>query len=161
MYLFMLNMKIIPRKAVQTDLDLYFDWTNDVDTRNNSFNTQLVDYQSHINWFINKIIDKKALLLVFENEEKTAIGQVRIEQKPTENIIGISIDRNFRGLGLAVPMLEIACKSFFDEFDKKNIHAYIKKTNLASLKSFQKAGFELINELLIGEEESYLLAKKY
>jgi [ribosomal protein S5]-alanine N-acetyltransferase len=152
-------MKIIPRKATETDLDLYFNWTNDPDTRSNSFNTQIVDYQIHTNWFLNKIIDEKALLLVFENEEQIPVGQVRIEQKPNENIIGISIDRNFRGFGLAVPILEISCKTFFEEFDEKTIHAYIKKTNLASVKSFQKAGFEEEKELLIDNEPSYLLVK--
>jgi RimJ/RimL family protein N-acetyltransferase len=153
-------MKTTSRKAIESDLDLYFNWTNDTDTRSNSFNTQIIDYQLHTNWFLSKIIDKKALLLVFENEEKIPVGQIRIEQKPTENIIGISIDKNFRGLGLAVSMLEVSCNIFFEEFKETNIHAYIKKNNLASIKSFQKAGFELANELLIGKEESFLLEKK-
>ena len=149
------------RKANISDLDLYFEWTNDPSTRSNSFNTQEVDYQEHTNWFSKKIEDKKALLLVFENEENIPVGQIRIEQKTDENIIGISIDKNFRGLGLAVPMLTSACEVFFIEFQAKNIHAYIKKTNLASLKSFKKAGFEIINELVISNEASYLLEKKY
>ena len=61
-------MKITPRKATESDIDLYFNWTNDTDTRNNSFNTQVVDYQSHTNWFLKKIVDKNTLMLVFENE---------------------------------------------------------------------------------------------
>ncbi len=152
-------MKITPRKAKKTDLDLYFDWANDSDTRNNSFDSQTIDYQTHTNWFLRKIVDKNTLLLVFENEEQTPVGQVRIEQKTNENIIGISIDKNFRGLGLAVPMLENSCKIFFEEFDEKVIHAYIKKSNLASVKSFKKAGFQEEKELLIGNEISYLLVK--
>lgn len=153
-------MQIHHRKTNKNDLDLYFNWTNDPATRNNSFNTQIVDYQIHTNWFLNKIEDNKALLLVFENEENIAVGQIRIEQKSTENIIGISIDKDFRGKGLAVRMLEISCQEFFKTFQENNIHAYIKKTNLASLNSFKKAGFEIINELLINEEVSYLLEKK-
>ncbi len=154
-------MQIHHRKAKISDLDLYFEWANDPATRSNSFNTQEVDYQEHTEWFSRKVKDKKALLLVFENEENIPVGQVRIEQKTEENIIGISIDKNFRGLGLAVPMLTTACEVFFTEFQAKNIHAYIKKTNLASLNSFRKAGFETINELIISNEASYLLEKKY
>lgn len=154
-------MQIQHRKANISDLDLYFEWTNNPITRSNSFNTQKVDYQEHTNWFSGKVEDKKALLLVFENKENIPVGQIRIEQKTDENIIGISIDKNFRGLGLAVPMLTSACEVFFIEFQAKNIHAYIKKTNLASLKSFKKAGFEIINELVISNEASYLLEKKY
>ena len=152
-------MNITPRKATEIDLDLYFNWTNDTDTRNNSFNNQVVDYQTHTSWFLRKLVDKNTLLLVFENEEQIPVGQVRIEQKLSENIIGISIDKNFRGLGLAVIMLEISCKIFFEEFDEKTIYAYIKKVNLASIKSFKKAGFEEEKELLIGNEPSYLLVK--
>jgi RimJ/RimL family protein N-acetyltransferase len=154
-------MQIYHRKAKISDLDLYFVWTNDPATRCNSFSTQEVDYQEHTIWFSKKIEDKKAILLVFENEENIPVGQIRIEQKTEENIIGISIDKNFRGLGLAVPMLTSACEVFFIEFQAKNIHAYIKKTNLASLNSFKKAGFEIINELVISNEASYLLEKKY
>jgi RimJ/RimL family protein N-acetyltransferase len=110
---------------------------------------------------LRKIEDEKALLLMFENDENIPIGQIRIELKTDENIIGISIDKNFRGLGLAVPMLTVACETFFTKFQAKNIHAYIKKTNLASLNSFKKAGFEIINELTISKEASYLLEKKY
>lgn len=153
-------MQIKSRKATKQDLDLYFSWANDIDTRNNSFNSQLVDYQEHTNWFLKKIEDKKALLLVFENEENIPIGQVRIEQKPNENIIGISIDKSFRGLGLAVPMLESACKIFFETFQEKSINAYIKKTNLASLNSFKRVGFEIIDELLINQVLSCALTKK-
>lgn len=154
-------MQIHYRKAETSDLDLYFEWTNDPATRSNSFNTQEVDYQEHTNWFLRKIEDKKALLLVFENEENIQVGQIRIEQKTDENVIGISIDKNFRGLGLAVSMLTTSCTVFFTEFKEKNIHAYIKKTNLASLNSFLKAGFEVVKELLISNEPSYLLEKKY
>lgn len=154
-------MQIHHRKAKISDLDLYFEWTNDPATRSNSFNTQEVDYQEHTNWFSRKVEDKNALLLVFENEENIPVAQIRIEQKTNENIIGISIDKNFRGLGLALPMLSNACEAFFTEFQAKNIHAYIKKTNLASLNSFKKAGFEIINELVISNEASYLLEKKY
>ena len=154
-------MKITPRKATVSDLDLYFNWTNDPDTRNNSFNLQSIDYQSHIEWFSWKINDKNTLMLVFENEDNIPVGQVRIEKKVTENIIGISIDKNFRGLGLAVTMLDVSCKMFFEQFDETIIHAYIKKANLASVKSFKKVGFDEEKELLIGEEESYLLVKNY
>jgi RimJ/RimL family protein N-acetyltransferase len=154
-------MQIHHRKAKLSDLNLYFEWTNDPSTRSNSFSTQEVDYQEHIQWFSKKVEDKRALLLVFENEENIPVGQIRIEQKTEENIIGISIDKKFRGLGLAVPMLTSACEVFFIKFQAKNIQAYIKKTNLASLNSFKKAGFDIINELLISNEASFLLEKKY
>lgn len=152
-------MQISHRKATESDLDLYFNWTNDEETRKNSFNNQSTDYQSHTNWFLNKISDEKTLMLVFENEEKIPVGQIRFEKKTSENIIGISIDKHFRGKGLAVPMLKIASEQFFNEFQENNIHAYIKVTNLASFNSFKKAGFEEEKTLFVNEEMSYLLVK--
>lgn len=152
-------MQISHRKATESDLDLYFNWTNEKETRNNSFNKQPVDYQLHTNWFLNKISDKDTIMLVFENEEKIPVGQIRIEKKTSENIIGISIDKHFRGKGLAVPMLKIATEQFFETFQGNSIHAYIKIINLASLNSFKKAGFEEEKTLLVNEEMSYLLIK--
>ena len=122
-------MQIQHRKANISDLDLYFEWTNNPITRSNSFNTQEVDYQEHTNWFSGKVEDKKALLLVFENKENIPVGQIRIEQKTDENIIGISIDKNFRGLGLAVPMLTSACEVFFIEFQAIPVETIIMYNN--------------------------------
>lgn len=142
-----INQQLYPRKAKIDDIDLFFEWANDPTTRQNSFDTKPIDYQTHTEWFKGKIVDGNCLILVFENDIQQTVGQVRIEKKETENVIGVSIDKNFRGKGLASLMIEMACSEFFDTFSNENtVSAYIKNKNIASQKSFKTAGFECFSK---------------
>jgi RimJ/RimL family protein N-acetyltransferase len=147
------------RKANLLDTDIYFNWANDKTTRENSFDTKPIIYENHVKWFSQKIQDKKALLLIFEDENNTPIGQIRIENKDNEHVIGISIDTNFRGKGYAAKMYVKACQEYYTIFGKSIIHAYIKKENIASIKSFEKAGFLLKSRLNYAGFETILMYK--
>ncbi len=147
------------RKTNKDDIDLYFEWANDETTRQNSFNSEKISFELHCKWFLNKIEDKNTLMLIFENEINQAIGQVRIEQKADENVIGISIDKSFRGKGFASKIIEIASDEFFKKYNLKSIIAYIKKENQGSLKGFQKANFKIIREEIINNSISFVLEK--
>lgn len=134
------------RVARPDDVQLYFDWANDPDTRQQSFRTEPIPFTMHQAWFSRKLADPNALLLVFERDGQ-AIGQVRIEHLRDENVIGISLDKAFRGKGLSVPLLTMATAEFFACFsDEHIIHAYIKPGNQASARAFERAGFRLSGE---------------
>ena len=73
---------------------LFFEWTNEPQVRQNSYQTEPVLLKNHEIWFKNKINDDNCTLLVFENHLKQAIGQVRIEKKDQNlALIGISNDK--------------------------------------------------------------------
>lgn len=152
-------MKFSFRKAQKKDLFLLFGWANDEVTRKNSFQTENISIENHTKWFENKISDESTFILIFENELEQPIGQVRIENKQNERIIGISIDKNFRGKGLASKLITAACKQYFKQNGECVINAYIKTENHSSTKSFQKSGFEIKDTLMINQTESYLLQK--
>lgn len=134
------------RLAWPDDVRLYFDWTNDPDTRQQSFQTEPIPFANHQAWFARKLADPSALLLVFEYDGQP-VGQVRIERLPGENVIGISLDKAFRGKGLSVPLLNQATAEFFTRFPSEPlIHAYIKPDNRASARAFERAGFRLSGE---------------
>ncbi len=150
-------MIIKPRKATERDLMLYFDWANETDTRKNSFSSEKISLDTHKQWFLSKINDENACMIIFENESNAALGQVRIEKKTEENIIGISIAKEYRGLGLAKAMIVLGTEEFFEKFEnEKEIQAYIKVGNEASKKSFLSAGFELLSQ----DKEQYKLQLK-
>jgi RimJ/RimL family protein N-acetyltransferase len=135
-------MNLITRAANEKDTLLYFNWVNEIITRKYSFNSGKISFENHEKWFLEKLKDENVLLLVFEDQNKNQIGQVRLEKKTNENIIGISIDFNFRGKGFAYEMIIKACKLFFKKYKKENyILAYIKNENIASINSFLKSGF--------------------
>ena len=145
-------MQLQFRKATEADILLYFEWTNDELTRQNSFSSELISFETHKNWFTNKINSKNNSFYLFLDEEQKCVGQVRIEILDTETVIGISVDKNFRGLGLASEMIRAATTDFKFQH-KSDIIAYIKPENRASISSFLKVGFEKV----ISENNKYLL----
>ncbi|QJD77476.1 GNAT family N-acetyltransferase [Spirosoma rhododendri] len=144
-------MILTHRPAQPDDSALYFNWANDPYTRRQSFNSNPISAETHANWFTRKLIDANAMLLVFENEAGEPVGQVRFERKPEadmpdEIIIGLSIDANYRGQGLASQMIEQGCAACRAQWGDVPVHAYIKPDNRASVRAFERAGFTLSGE---------------
>ena len=75
------------RKASKQDCKIYFDWANDEVVREQSFNSNVIAFETHNTWFKTIICNPKALLLVFENENKKPIGQVRFQNEEKNNLI--------------------------------------------------------------------------
>ncbi|MBB3837360.1 RimJ/RimL family protein N-acetyltransferase [Runella defluvii] len=137
-----LNRTLSFRKAIGSDVDLYFEWANDEGTRQNSFNSDPIPYDKHVDWFVKKIQAPNSLMLVFENHLKQPVGQVRIDKNDDESVIGISIANHFRGNGFATSMIAQSIQAFFETFEtESSVIAYIKLANLASKKAFERAGF--------------------
>ena len=139
-----INRTITFRKANESDLMLYFDWTNDETVRENSYKSEPISLENHSNWFKNKINDVDCMMLVFENHLNQPIGQVRI-QKQNEKLalIGISNDSIHRGKGYASKMIALASKEFLNQNHDFCLSAYIKLENTSSEKAFEKAGYQL------------------
>lgn len=142
----LIHSKINPislRVANINDLTLYFDWTNDPEVREKSFNSKPISLDAHTEWFNKKIIDTNCMMLVGQTLEKTPVGQVRFEKDNVTNtsIVGISVDKEFRGRGLASKILTRASNYFLNENPEYTIEAYIKINNQESISVFSKAGF--------------------
>lgn len=130
------------RVAAPDDVLLYFNWANDPDTRQQSFNSAPIPWEAHQAWFARKVSDPNALLLVFEREPGEPVGQVRFEkQADNEVIIGISVDKAFRGRGLASQLIADGCEVCRTLWGNVPVSAYIKPDNQPSMRVFEKAGF--------------------
>ncbi|GAB3960893.1 hypothetical protein GCM10028805_59260 [Spirosoma harenae] len=139
------------RTAQLSDTRLYFDWTNDPATRQQSFNSAPISLETHTAWFTRKLTDPNALLLVFSDEANQPVGQVRFERMPVadmpdEIIISVSVDAKQRGKGLASQLIQQGCAICQKRWEAVAIHAYIKPENQASINAFQRAGFRLSGE---------------
>ena len=140
---------------------LYFNWANDSIVREQSYYSDVIDFDAHKMWFKTKINDSTCSMLIFQNEEKLQIGQIRsqIESK-NHALIGISIAKEHRKKGYASEMLKISTQYFLDSNKKFTIMAFIKKENLNSKYAFVKAGFEFESEITHENIESFLYIKK-
>lgn len=133
------------------DMKLYFDWANDPSVREQSYHSDVIDFENHKIWFESKLKDTSVELLIFQNEENFNIGQVRIQkQNKKEALIGISIAIEHRGNGYAKEMLELSSNYFLEMNQEYQINAFIKENNLSSKYAFEKAGFEF-KEIVIYE----------
>tara|TARA_B110000240_G_scaffold119248_1_gene133481 strand:- start:1968 stop:2996 length:1029 start_codon:yes stop_codon:yes gene_type:complete len=127
------------RKCVNKDIKLLYNWSNDKLVRSQSFNSNKITIKEHEKWFAEKVENEKSLILINEFENKP-VGVVRFELETFNSLIGILIDKNCRGKGLSSYMLIKSSEKYFETFSKP-ILAYIKESNIASLKTFKKAGF--------------------
>lgn len=139
------------RKANSNDVELVFNWSNDKLVRSQSFNSNEINYKEHKQWFANRLKNINSFLLINQLENEP-IGLVRFEIEETNTIVGLLLDEKYRGKGLSHLMLIKSCGKYFESF-KMPILAYIKTTNVASVKAFEKAGFmfyknDTVNDIL-------------
>lgn len=131
------------RRPTISDMKLYFDWANDPDVREQSYNSNPIDLKNHKRWFESALKNDVYYMYVFVNSDNEDVGQVRIQkQNDREALIGISIASNHRGKGYAKDMLLLAADSFLESNKGFLVNAYIKESNLSSKFSFEKAGFQ-------------------
>lgn len=148
------------RKATEADTQLYFDWANDSCVREQSFNSNMIDFENHKKWFKSKLEDESCLLFIFQNEEKLNVGQIRMQKENAKEVlIGISIASEHRGKGFAREMLQTASDHFLDSNPNFQINAFIKETNLSSKYAFEKAGFEFQNMINYENFQSFHYTK--
>ena len=97
---------------------------------------------------------------LFYIDNNIPVGQVRIDKSNGEVIIGISIDKDFRGKSLGVDMLKLACDNYFELHPNAIIIAYIKEENISSYNIFNKAGFDNDEKVVEHGFKSYKLYKR-
>ena len=150
-------MEVSYRIANAGDLQLFFKWTNDLEVRLNSYNSQPITLEEHAHWFLSKVNDGKTLFYIAEIKNQPA-GMVRFDIKDDNSIVSISVDKDFRGMGLASILLKDCCESYF-KIESKPVLAYIKSKNAASIHSFQKAHFSFLRDENFNGIESQVYIK--
>ncbi|MCZ2392879.1 MAG: GNAT family N-acetyltransferase [Chitinophagales bacterium] len=153
------HSKIIPtlkvRKAQLNDWDFTFQWANDTLTRENSFSSEAIPLETHKKWWTSKISSESSYYYIFEIKDKE-VGVVRFDKNEDNGYdIGITINPEERGKGLSSIILKKGCSVFFEE-KETTIKAYIKERNIASIRSFTKAGFTFVDKVIINKENSLL-----
>ena len=135
------------REVTENDSELIFNWSNDPLVRSQSFKSNKIEFKNHENWLKEKLINNNSLLLInqFKNNN---IGLVRFEVEKDNCTVGILLDKKYRGQGLSSLMLRISSAFYFNRF-LIPISAYIKESNIASIKSFEKAGYKFFNNITV------------
>lgn len=136
------------RLADMTDMERVFNLSNDDFVRKNSINKSKILWENHVQWFSEKIKNAREPFYIFEDKAGNFVAQVRFNKENEEFVISVSLEKNFRGKGLAAHIIKTAS----EKFGKYPLSAYIKKNNIPSVKAFIKAGYVFVEEKVINNE---------
>ena len=142
------SCELFLRKATSQDRDLLFNWANEPLTRKNSFNSDLIEYETHCEWFSEMMSNNNQYqyILVCKNADLVGtvdVGQIRVDVDEGIGKISYSIDEVYRGYGFGRRVLCLIKSSI--KKDCPNIQKLIgevKPNNIASIKSFMEEGYE-------------------
>jgi len=151
-------LSISLRKASGEDVMLVYKWSNDPLVRKNSYSSEAITLEDHKQWYLAKINAPNTYFYIVE-VNGTPAGIVRYEIQEEHAVVGISIADEYRGQGLAAAFLKESAKKYFKE-NKRPIFAYIKKQNIISVKSFEKAGYIYYKDEVIAEQDSLVYKKE-
>ena len=74
------NEKLTFRPAKKADSKLLFNWVNEEEVRNNSFNIEPVKWESHVDWLCKKLESNQCKIFILE-KNAIAVGQIRSEEE--------------------------------------------------------------------------------
>ena len=130
------------RKGTEEDLDLIYRWANDPVTRANSFSTDPIPYQDHVNWFHRMLNNPDRILYIMMADTKP-VGQIRLDMEGEEAEISYSIAPKERGKGYGQKIIKLICEEVQKNMPEVlTLVASVKEANLASQKCFLSNGFE-------------------
>jgi len=140
----LIDIQYVMRNAFLTDCINYFDWANDDQVRKHSNNTELIEWESHKEWFGKSVNDPKKRMFVFVEKElpHTPIGQVRFELVGDSWWLSYSIGANYRGKGLAKKMVTDALTNLQQHNKVISVKAQVKADNVISNKVFSGLGWD-------------------
>jgi len=136
------NQKLTIEEASVEDVNILFDWANDLEVRANAFNSKKILWEDHLNWFQSKLKNSNSKIFILRLNG-VPVGQIRFDYINKFWEIDYSIDNLFRGKGLGKKIVELGIKKLNSE---GFIKAKVKKTNPVSIRVFQKLGFELVSQ---------------
>ena len=134
--------KVYLRKAGWADVDLLFEWANDREVRNNSFNTIDIIYDDHKQWFENCMLNKDVDIYICCLDDDS-VGQIRLNYNDKNAVISYSIAKQFRGQGFGRTIIKlIEAEVVINHLDIMFLSGSVKSENIASQRIFEENGFE-------------------
>jgi len=139
-----LKGKMKLRKADKTDEKITYHWAANPLVRVHSFNKHIITEEEHFCWFQNKLSDIQCVFLIAE-KDNLPIGSIRFDLKENQAIISYLIDPERHGNGLGQILLANGIKYILDtsiKNDLKKIVGFVMKSNIPSIKAFERLGFK-------------------
>ena len=133
--------EFVVRIARVGDAQLFWEWANDREVRDNSWSPREVELSSHLAWFKGKIESKDSKMYVLESEARP-VAQVRYDRTLRgEAEIDFSVSSKWRGQGLGTKALLLTKEDARRSLGVCRVVGIVKSANVGSCKAFLKASF--------------------
>ncbi len=136
-------MKIHIRFTEPDDARDLFDWRTDATTQEYSRQGESFSYESHVAWLRGSLKNPARNLFIAHNDSGEKVGQIRFDREGEMAEVGIGVAPAMRGKGVGTELLRRGCENYLGNWGVTYILAEIKKTNVASMKIFERVGFVL------------------
>lgn len=149
------------RRVQEKDCRQLWEWANDPQVRPVSFATEPISWERHLEWFNSKLRDPNAVLHLVADSSEIPAGQVRYQIDNTRAAVSISMAPQFRGKGYGEVVLKMATEDLFGTTAVKQIDAYVKPNNTASIRLFTRAGYTRgRTEMIRGQQAIHFVLEK-
>jgi len=130
------------RKTMEEDLMDLFTLANDPLVRSASLSSSPIGLATHKEWFQSSMQDPLLLLFTVLDGRANFLGQLRFDlRQEGEALISISLVSSSRGFSLSEKIIRQGTRIIHKLHPNRTVLAQIKPDNIASIKSFEKAGF--------------------
>lgn len=139
---FKINGAFHLRRALYTDVNITFKWASDPLVRKFSLMQSPITWESHFEWYEKKIKDYNCAYFIVMHEN-IPIGSLRLDVRNAVATISYLLDPIVHGKGLGIKVLKAAqelSKAFNLNIEK--LSGVVKKENIASIKIFEKLGYQ-------------------
>jgi UDP-2,4-diacetamido-2,4,6-trideoxy-beta-L-altropyranose hydrolase len=134
------------REATTDDAQLYFEWANDPAVRANSYQTADIGWDDHVRWFEAASVSPNTRMWIY-SIDRTPAAQMRLKLENEKAIINYSVSASYRGRGLSKLLLQhAALKVSLEKVHVKCLEGWVKKSNLASYRAFERSGYRIVEE---------------
>ncbi len=140
------EFKFILRPAIESDLEITYQWATNPAVRAFSFNQQPIKPEEHKYWFLKKIKQEDCVFLLMQNEQQS-VGSIRFDFEKTNALISFLIDPLFHGMGLGTILLKKGIEFLLKvgQREIQSITGYVMKENRASIGAFENLNFTKID----------------
>ncbi len=154
-----MNEELVIRAVGKSDAFTVFNWRNHSNVRKWSHDTDLIDIESHLGWFLDWVEQQDAKGYFFIVElRNTCVGLVRFDHISEARFeISVIVDPDYQGRGIARSAITKALAHLEKSHGVFTIIASIHRDNLVSIKLFQNLNF-----IQIGSKDKFIhLVRKF
>lgn len=135
-------MDIYLRFVCAEDVRTLYEWRIDPTTRKFAHSVEEFPYDSHLEWFESSLVNPNRNMFVATDDKGNLVGQLRFDRNGEFAEIDVAVSPEMRGKGIGADLLKLGCHHYFSNWNIDCLLAEIRIENVASIKIFEKSGFE-------------------